>query len=1086
MNTPTDNSIQDIYPLSPTQQGMLFHSLMERNSGVYVVQVGFTLRGPLDESKFIAAWQHLVQRHDVLRTAFVWEKLESPLQVVGKKVALPFETLDWQETFQTPIKYEAKLSEWLAADRRRGFEPTAAPLMRVTLIQLAPELVRVVWTYHHLLLDGWSLPLLLREWVAAYQAEGQTTPQRSELPYRDYIAWLQQQDNGAANKFWQEQLSGLQAPTPLGIDHRNNTQTGVGTASAFLPTDLTQRLKEIARRERLTLSTLVQGAWAAVLARYSDQTEVVFGLARSGRPPTLPKFDQRVGMFINTLPMRIKLNDDQDVIAWLRTIQSQQQAQQPYEYATLTEIHAASDFPRNLPLFESVVVFENYPMNSEAELSNDSLLLEEVAVQEQTNYPLNLFAVAHEQLELRILYAEDRFQATAIVRLLGHLQSVLIKLDLLSDDETKITVGQLFPILGQCLEYVGEYKKLDELQCVHTAIATQASARADKIAVICNDETLDYATLDRRANQLACYFHQQGLTPGSTVGILLHRSMDMIVTLLAVLKAGCKYVPLDPTHPSARLKYIIDDAQLNLIVCQTETLSLVDATTTLKLDLKETRDEITALDDKPLDISTTLTDTAYLIYTSGSTGQPKGVPITHASLANLLYSMAQRIDFGINNRLLAVTTLAFDIAALELLLPLSCGGCVVITDDDTTHDGEKILAAIGQFQIDTMQATPATWQLIAAKLPDLLQGQNNDRFTILCGGEAIDIELARQLLRSSAEVWNVYGPTETTIWSGALQLTETMLANQTVPIGGPLTNTSFCVLDSQDRPVPLGVAGELCIGGAGLSTGYHQRDELTQDNFFDSTIASATHQRLYRTGDKVRGREDKLFDFLGRLDNQTKLRGYRIELGEIEAALQTHDAIEQAIVVVQHQGSPEARLLAVVRMSPEHQEISTDFTVELRAALSERLPVYMLPAAYHPVDRYPLTPNGKVDRQALTQIKVQSKSSGGPPRTQLERELAEIWQSLLQINNIGIHDNFFDMGGHSLLIMKAQSQLREQLNVDLPLVEFFRHPTLSTLATHILEKQQTTAKNSLPAQDRSTKIQAGKARLQQRLRTRGK
>ncbi|MBG86577.1 MAG: non-ribosomal peptide synthase [Verrucomicrobiales bacterium] len=1000
--------IQDIYPLSPAQQGMLFHSLVDDASGVYVVQVGFTLVGSLAHSAFKSAWQKLIDRHDLLRTAFVWENVESPLQVVGKKASFKL----------AELPSETDLADWLSEDRKKGFQLTAAPLFRVATLPLGPNKTRVIWTYHHLVLDGWSLPLLFQEWLQHYtSAQPQLSP---ALPYKDYIRWLGQRDDKVAIDYWKRYLDGY--ITPISLPPAGDS--GSHSVHFRLSTKSTEKLHQTAKRERVTLSTIVNGAWAILLSRYGDQDDVVFGLARSGRPPELERIERRVGMFINTMPLRIDVAAE-DVFEWLRSINNQQQEQQPHEHISLTEVHQASQLPRNLPLFESVVVFENYPINESAIPDEIGVRLEDVQLEEQTNYPLSLFVVAGAALEGKLYFSQ--LGRDLVENIACDLAAILEEF---ASSGTGIRPSQLFPTPASCDS--GEQFSVEELMPVHQSFAQKASASPDKTAAIFGDTELTYAELDARVDALAAK-----LPRGATIGILQKRSIEMVVSLLAVLKAGCHYVPLDPSHPAARRDYILKDANVDLLLDDSQTVDRAGAAS--KADASQL---------------------AYLIYTSGTTGNPKGVPITHENLANLVRAMADRIGFTKDNRLLALTTLAFDIAALEIFLPLVTGGTVVIADEAMTQDGEKIVAAIQRHRIDTVQGTPATWQLIHAAQKDF------PALRILCGGEAIPHELANSLVNSGAIVWNVYGPTETTIWSGALQLTSELLTGAQVPVGGPLANTTFHLLDSRNRPVPHGVAGELCIGGAGLSPGYHGKPDLTKERFVH---IHETDTLVYRTGDQVLARADGNFEFLGRTDYQIKLRGYRIELPEIEAALQTHPAVKEAVAVLQNEGNPEARIVAAIIGQAE--------TSDLKQHLADRLPSYMLPAVIHQLKEFPLTPNRKIDRKAIAKLATESVSTGAPPSTDLEKSLAEIWRGLLQVDSVSIHDNFFEMGGHSLLILKAQNKLREKVGVDLPLADLFRHPTLASLAAHI----GNTASDK-PETNRSDALQAGRSRLAQRRR----
>jgi len=1105
-------AVQDIYPLSPTQRGLLFHSLYgESQTGAYIVQVSYILQGKLDRTAFEQAWQQLIARHTILRTAFVWDNLESPVQVVGKQATLPIHWQDWQSL--SAEQQNNNLSDLLVEDRAGGFSLSNAPLMRINAIQLAPNRYRILWTHHHILLDGWSLPLLMKEWIDFYQSVCESTDALSSdikipasfseaPPYRDYIAWLQQQNIDHAKQFWKERLAGFTAPTSLGIDspksvgetQRKRTSEAspqlpknlFSSQSHTLSPELGQQLKSFATQQRLTLSTLVQGAWAKVLSIYSGESDVLYGLACAGRPHDLPAADKRVGLFINTLPMRVDVTPESEVSPWLQHIQTQQLAQQPYEYTPLVDIQAVSEISRQSPLFESVVVFENYPLESAKGIARLDLL--EVSITEQTHYPLTLFAVAKDCLEFKVLYDVQRFSKDAIARLLTHLQVALSSITA----SPQASLGSI-TILSkeekqQLLAYGhGPEVELSE-QCVQDAIARHATNSPDATAIIFEGDTTSYRQLNAQANQLAHYLKQQNISPRTPIGLCIERSVDMMVALLATLKVGCAYVPLDPTYPTARLQYAIEDAGIEWVVVHKATADILSSgeISPQQINVSELASAIATQPTTNLVSTTVPTGLAYLIYTSGSTGNPKGVPITHQSLNNLLESMSSRLQVHPSDTLIAVTTFAFDIAALELFLPLLSGATLLLASNETARNAHQLIAYLDTYGVDIMQATPATWRML---LNSGWSAQNGLR--ILCGGEALDPALAKQLLNCGEKVWNVYGPTETTIWSSALALNEDRLKDGSVPIGHPIDNTQFYVLDKQQRPVPVGVAGELYIGGLGLSSGYWGRRDLTAERFVwadllgfaGSTQPTDLSTLLYRTGDRVSYREDGTLNYLGRLDYQAKLRGYRIELGEIEAAIATHSQINQAIVILQGDTAENQQLAAYVTLkSTEDGDVLSGDVIGqvLRSHLTLQLPHYMVPPAYQVLPAFPLTPNGKVDRKALLPISHAAATSDNRPKTTVETKLAEIWQSILSIEAVGIHDNFFEIGGHSLLVVNAQSKIRQQLGVELSMVDLFRYPTLSTLAAHINQlgkkKEQSEEKNA----ERAVALSAGKQRLKQR------
>lgn len=1124
--------VADIYPLSPTQQGMLFHSLYEPQTGVYVVQVGCTLKGAIDTAALKQAWQQLSDRHPILRTAFVWDNLESPVQVVGHRATVPFRYLDWssdEPPFEAPPSAEQqqqRLSDWMSADRAQGFDLSTAPLMRLALIRLDPDRHRMVWSYHHLLLDGWSVPMVLQELLADYRAivTGVTPGLPQRRPYRDYIAWLQKQDTQDSTAFWQEQLSGLTTPTSLGIDritpnielHQQVSQR-FAEAVVQLSTQLTQQLKTFGQSHRLTLNTLVQGAWAYILGRYSGGAEVVFGAAYGGRPVDLAGSEAMVGLLINSLPQRVKVVRSQSLLPWLQQLQAQQQAQQVYAHTPLVEIQGCSGIPRSSPLFESLVVFENYPAEAALMQARGVLQIEEVTTAEQTHYPLNLFAAltapvsgaiagtdkavdestdtASVQLSLKLLYACDRFTAPKMQRLLGHLETVLGSFAVA--DAAEITLGQLpllTPAEKQQIEQWNQTKVNFPNVCVPQLFEAQVAAHPDAVALVWGSESLSYAVLNQRVNQMTGYLRQNGVHVGTRVAVAMERSPNLLIALLAVLKAGGLYLPLDPATPAERLAAILREAQPHLLLQDRSPQSpersagLTQAPVrTLAIDTIQGQ-VAQQSSQNPLPQSQP-EDLAYLIYTSGSTGQPKGVPIRHASLSNLLQSMAQAPGMTAKDVLLAVTTPAFDIAALELFLPLTVGGRLVMAPSDAVRDPHQLAQTLAEQAVTLMQATPATWRLLLNS--GWSGGQT--KLKILCGGEALDSVLAQQLLNRGREVWNLYGPTETTIWSGVLKLEASHLSGATVPLGRAIANTQFHVLDDQQQPLPIGVPGELYIGGAGLSPGYWQREAQTAESF----VPVAELGLLYRTGDRVRYLEDGMLDYLDRLDDQIKLRGFRIERGEIEAALLAQSGIDQAAVQLDRQPqNPQQDPQLVAYFTGEKQDVAV-----LREALSERLPSYMIPQVFIPLETFPLTPNGKIDRKALPAPQQTYAERLGAikalPQTQSEKTVARIWKTVLKLEQVGVHDNFFDLGGHSLLMVQVHAQIQEQFfshseqnetdeTADLSselagisLVELFRYPTIHAIAQQ-LQQRKNQSQTEVPQLDRAAALRAGRQRLQQR------
>ena len=1103
-----------MYPLSPMQQGILFHSLLEPNSGAYIVQTSFELCGNLDIPAFSQSWQQLIDRHSILRTAFVWQNLEQPLQVVGKTAKITLIEHDWQNI--SLIEQPEKLATFLQEDKKTDFNLNKAPLMRLNLIKMLTQknqnpgakTYKLIWTYHHLLLDGWSVPLLIKELLNYYQSLSQNidisiTP---ATPYKNYIAWLKQQNQDQARDFWRQELKDFYAPTSLEIttDIDNEADSNYLQHKSQLSAETTFKLEFLAREYQLTLNTLIQGAWAILLHRYTGYEDIVFGATSSGRSTKLDNAQTMVGLFINTLPVRVQIDCEKLLIYWLQQLQKKQIARQEYEYTSLIDINRVSEVPRDVPLFQSIVVFENYPIESSLKQSLATFNIRDIQISEQTNYPLTLYVTKDDQLSLKILYKAKLFDARSITNLLGHFKTLLE--EIASDPQQKL--GQLNILTALEKEQLltqakSNSKEYPQNYCFHQLFEAQVVKTPEAVAAIYEEESITYQELDSRANAIANNLQKLGVKPETLVGIYCDRSLAMLVGLLAILKAGGAYVPLDPTYPRSRLDYIVEDSQINIILTETKyeptfrdrNLTILNLDSPCPLLPAPCSDALADAPANPLGNPLGLlpapcsllshpNNLAYVIYTSGSTGKPKGVQVTHRNLVNFLWSMKEKPGITAKDILLSVTTISFDIAALELYLPLIVGAKVVIAPTDITSSDRDLATRIEDYQITMMQATPITWRMLLAD-----NWQGNQQLKILSGGEALEPKLAQQLITKGKEVWNLYGPTETTIWSSLSQLKADENQDiQKVFLGNAIANTQLYVLDSQLRLVPPGVIGELYIAGSGLARGYRDRPDLTAEKFIPnpfsviSSDSSAPSTRLYKTGDRVRWNLDGNLEYIGRVDRQIKFRGFRIELGEIETTLTKYPEIETAIVILQGVDL-EQRLVAYI-LPQEKSNLVDENTSKIQSFLQEKLPYYMIPSNYVTLKELPLTPNGKIDHLALTKIETSSQRLNThyqKPQTEIERAIASIWQDVLQIDRASLTDNFFDLGGQSLLMIRVHSKLKEQLAIDISLINMFRYPTIASLAQYLNQKN---SQEELLEIQQKPKILAGKNRLQQLRRKR--
>ncbi len=1046
MKNSVKKNIEDFYPLSPMQQGILFHTLYAPESAVYCEVFSCNIEGELNIPAFKQAWQKLLERHPILRTSFVWKGLKEPAQVVHKQLKLPWEQKDWCGI--ESIKQQEQIETFLVAEQQRDFDIYQAPLMRLNLIKLTEKNYQFVWSHHHLLLDGWSSSLLMDEVFAFYQAFSQDKDLSLKQPhlYRDYIAWLQQQDLSKSETFWRQQLQKFTATTPLNIGHTSNNLSDekkeYKQQQIKLSTIETLALQSFARQQQITLNTLIQGVWAILLSRYSSENDVVFGSVVSGRSG-LPGNESMVGVLINTVPIRVSINPEESLVPWLKQLQTQHNQTRQYEQCPLIEIQKWSDIPVGQPLFESIVNFQNYPIDFSKLEQVSNLKISNIYSFMHPHYPLTMSVKVDSELLLEIFYESYRFESTTITRMLGHFHTLLLGMTAKQQQRVKdlplLTAQEHRQLLVDWNDTQVDYPQ----QCIHQLFEAQVEKTPDAVAVVFENQQLTYCELNAKANQLAHYLQELGVKPEILVGICVERSLNMLIGLLAILKAGGAYIPLDPSYPKERLGFILEDAQVPVLLTQIFLLEAMPKNKAKVVCLDADWQKVAQQSQENLFSELTTESLAYVIYTSGSTGKPKGVQIPHSALSNFLYSMQQTPGLTQHDTLLAVTTYSFDIAALELFLPIIVGGRLVIASREIASDGIQLSTKLADSKATVMQATPATWQLL------LTAGWGgNHQLKILCGGEALPGHLANQLLHRCASLWNMYGPTETTIWSAASQI-ET--DSKIVPINQAIANTQLYILDQYSQLVPVGVAGELHIGGDGLARGYFKRPDLTAEKFIPNPFSEKA-SRLYKTGDLARYLPNGEIEYIGRIDNQVKVRGFRIELGEIEALLTQHFAVREAVVVVCKDLVDSQRIVAY--LVPKIEQTLT--ISELRSFLESKLPSYMLPTNLVILEALPLTPNGKVDRKALPALDTmpsEFEETFVAPQTAIEKQLAIIWMEVLGLEKLGINDNFFELGGHSLLATQVISRINKNFDIELPLRRLFESPTVEKLAKSIGDKQ---------------------------------
>ncbi|GAK55073.1 NcpA protein [Candidatus Vecturithrix granuli] len=1032
-------------PLSFAQQRLWFlHQFEEEQRGLYNVSKAFQLHGRLDIQALEQNVSAIVRRHEVLRTSFAMHNGD-PVQTILTDARVPFSIRDLQDL--SPQEQADSVQHFAVQEAQRPFDLEQGPLLRVLLLRVAPTDHVVVLTIHHIVSDAWSTGILFQELAHIYQAWVTGEPvSLPDLPiqYADFAVWqrnwLQGDRLERLTAYWKNQLEAIPPILELSIEHpRPAIQSFQGKTLRFsLNAALCQKLTTLSQQAGATLFMTLLAAFVSLLARYSGSNDIVVGSPIANRRH--PALESLIGFFVNTLVLRVNVAENPtflDVLQQVRKVTLEAYDHQDLPFERLVEVLQPERNLHSSPLFQVMFVFQNAP-KTHMELSGLTVKsLEFDPGIAKFDLTLGFIETEHGTLDGTIEYATDLFDAETITRMIGHLQTILTGIvqdpQKYISDLPLLTQAERQQILEQWndthVSYAeqGFLPELFEAQVQHTPDAT---------AVVFNNTPLTYQELNQRANHVAHYLRSLGVGPEVLVGIFVERSLEMMVGLLGILKAGGAYVPLDPEFPQARLQFMIDNSGVSVLLTQKALEKKLPSNQSQKVFLDADWENIAVTSEGNLVHGLHGANLAYVIYTSGSTGLPKGVQISHNALRNFLLFMRQQLGVTARDALLAVTTLSFDIAGLELFLPLIAGGTVVLADRETTLDGRRLSERLEQCGVTVMQATPATWRLMLAS-----GWRNTAELRALCGGEALPRDLAAQLLNGVASLKNLYGPTETTIWSSLHQVTS---SDQTIPIGRPIGNTQFYILDASFTPTPVGVAGELYIGGAGLARGYFKRPDLTAEKFVPHPLSSVPGERLYKTGDQVRYLPDGNIEFLGRRDDQVKIRGFRIELGEIETALSEYPAIRQAVVVVQGDDLQSKRIAAY--LVPQDNSVSIE---TLQGFLKEKLPDYMIPSVFVFLDALPLTPNGKIDRRALPSPgseRPRLQAQYVAPRTPVEDLLIGIWSDLLELEHIGIHDDFFQSGGHSLLGTQLISRISQTFGIHLPLRVLFDRPTVAGLA----------------------------------------
>jgi len=1086
-------NIRDILALTPLQEGMLFHYLQAPGEDSYFNQLDLEVSGVINPRYFEEAWNFVIEINEMLRTVFRWEKLEKPTQVVLER-----HTLYWRfEDLSNVGEDEEQKKQWETIkqhDRNNPFDLRQVPF-RVILGKMAQNRYQMLISNHHILYDGWSTGIILREFFQAYETVAvgnQPQVHRVKPRFKEFIRWHREQDRLEQKKFWQNYLEGFAAPTRLPVKRSQPGPAPPGKSNyrLHLSQGVKDKLDAFVKDKRITLAAVFYCAWGILLQKYCGLEDVVFGITVSGRSAPIRGIEDMVGLFINTIPLRAGTEPGEGLPDFLVRINNHLAASEKYENTPLVDIHSYTQrtYQGGEELFDTLVVLENYPLDTYLRELGPRLSIRSYSIEERPHYDLTLAITTGEGIDINLNYNNHFLEKETVVRLAGHFRTILQgiekntgtrvdKVDMLSAEEKH--------------QLIKEFNRTDIVfpgeKIIHRLFEEQVERAPDQVALYgCmitwmhgEEGSITYKELNKKSNQLAGLLIERGVKPDTIVGIMMERSVDMIIGILGILKSGGAYLPIDPEYPQERINYMLADSSARILLKKSGIRNPESREYQTNPDDPNSNDQnkrtgITVLDFEHLNFefvsnfefrasNFVSSNLAYIIYTSGTTGRPKGVMVEHRSLVNLIFSRLKRFNIDENDRVLQFSSICFDASVEQIFIALSSGAMLVLIDKSTLLDSDQFKTYISRQFITHFNVVPSFLMQMRSESPYSFK-------RVVIGGEICPLELSKKWSRYY-DFYNVYGPTETTVTALDLMVNQAVLSPGIMPIGKPVINTRVYLFDKYMNLVPIGTVGEIHIGGAGVARGYLNKPELTAERFdYDfwdyhdyqdennqkflqggpggavfSKSAHPGRRRLYKTGDLGRWLPDGNIEFLGRIDHQVKIRGYRIELGEIENCLLKISGVKEAVVLAREQDSGDKYICAYVVSDKDCREPG------LREHLSRELPEYMIPSYFVPLEKIPLNPNGKIDRGALPVPGLQTGESYIAPGDEIEKKLVEIWSEVLGLakEKISINDNFFHLGGHSLKATLLVSRIHKELKVNVPLPEIFKTSHIRGLAAFI-------------------------------------
>jgi gramicidin S synthase 2/tyrocidine synthetase-3 len=1024
------------------QEGMLYHSLSHSNKETYFEQIGFTLKGNVDVTIFEQSLQILVNRHDILRTNFVYQNIEKPQQVVFQQKAIPV----FYRDLSTESDRHEIIKDYEILDRQKGFHLTKDDLMRFAIFQLDKNTIHIIWSFHHILLDGWSWGVVMKELLFIYHAKmsGQAFHLPEPKAYIRFIDWLKEQDQHEALNYWNQYLMDYTERAMLPIKSAPSLQeTDFQQIQFHLGEELSDRLNEYAKKNHVTLNTVFRAIWGILVQQYTNQQDILFGTVVSGRSALLEGIESMVGLFINTIPVRIT-SADHSFLELTNQLHEEYSAAEKYSYCPLYEIQNQTSHKQDL--IDHIVVFENYPLDQEVQNilhgKDRFLQMSKMTAFERTNYPITVIVIPDRSIAVKMMYDRSKYDTELICQIESHLKVIAQKV--LANPFLSIKEMDLLPEnqkeMLQLWNTTNEECPTDKL--IHQWFEEQVEKTPDKVAVVCQKDQLTYRQLNKRANQIAQVLRVEGIGPDDRVGLMLERSVDMIVGILAILKSGGAYVPIDLAYPKDRINNMLKNSRAKCVLSQ---FAVIEKLHGLQMDLpwidiKEKKyKEYTTRNLLPIQNANHL---AYVIYTSGTTGTPKGVMLEHRNLVNLLHYQLHKTDVCFAQNVMQYQSIGFDVSFQEIFTTLLSGGQLHIVPEEIRRDGSALLQMISRHHISVAYFPVALLKHIFEYQeniwPDCLQH-------LITAGEQLMVtpSLKKFLQTKKVYLHNHYGPSETHVVSTYTVLPESEFLEMP-PIGKPIANNQIYILDQNGKQQPIGTLGELYLAGANVGRGYLGNEALTADKFLENPFDRNT--KMYRTGDIARWMSDGNIEYHGRVDQQVKIRGHRVELGEIEGTILLYPNITDVTVLAINTSKQSSSLCAyVVSKQPVEEN-------KLKAFIQQMLPSYMVPTYVAQVEQIPTNQNGKVDRMALPKpIISQSKEK---PQSELECQLVELWEDVLGVENIGVTDDFFAIGGHSLHAISLMSKMQKTFQAAFTPRLLFQKPTIRQLATHISSKEQ--------------------------------